>query len=195
MVLFSGVVVVFKTALTTFAFLVFLYALGFLVFWQTLPEEKEEMATAQPNQGLVVFTGGSKRIDYAFEHLKNGYDNPLLITGVSTLVSKEALLSKIPERYHHLVTIDYTAKTTRENVVATQRWMESHHIHNIILITSHYHMPRSLASLSQAGFGKVKSEGGFGHDVFVYPVIPESLPFVFLLREYTKYILAMFSII
>lgn len=186
MVLFKGAGKVFDRLHAFLALVTILYFIGFAFFWASFPEVKPSYAVSKEKQGLVVFTGGSKRINYAFDHLRNGYAQPVLITGVFEKVSKRSLLNPLEEPFKHLVTVDYTAQTTRDNIVATSQWLSALNLKDIVLITSHYHVPRSLLLLNQAGFkGQVQ----------VYPVVPEKLPLSFLFREYTKYLLAMVHVI
>lgn len=161
-----------------------LYGLGFAYFYSLLP--KEGTAASGNVDVLVVFTGGSKRIDYAKGLVKDGYEGSVLITGVDERVTKEALLHDVPTNLHNHFTIDYTAKTTLDNVGVVQLWLANTSSKSIGLVTSYYHMPRSLMLLNRVeGFANVTP----------FPVFPEEVPLSFMLREYHKFVLTQFGVL
>ena len=159
---------------------------GFLAFWLNLPAENSTRIENAEGRGIVVFTGGSKRIQEAFHQLQEGFEGPVLITGVDEVVSEDMLLHDVPKNVHSQITLDYTAMTTRDNVAATKRWADMENLNDLVVITSSYHMPRSLLVLKQ---------GGWRGTIYAAAVEPDYLPFTFLLREYVKFLLAFVHII
>jgi uncharacterized SAM-binding protein YcdF (DUF218 family) len=163
----------------------FFYMAGLVLFVISLPHKGVPL-TVDGTDGLAIFTGGSKRIEVAVDMLANGYEKPVLISGVNPQVSKEALVGHLPLASQALVTVDYDSLSTRENVVATKNWAQKHHMNSVSLITSFYHVPRSLLYWGREAQSM---------QVNPYPVFPEEMPLLFMLREYHKYILTSFYII
>lgn len=84
-------------------------------------------------QGIAVFTGDHLRIQTAIALLSAQVPQPLL--HLSGLYRTEAAT-------HHR-SADRALNTT-ENVLFTGQWLRKHGLRSIRLVTSDYHMPRSL---------------------------------------------------
>ncbi|MCY6383635.1 YdcF family protein [Hoeflea prorocentri] len=100
--------------------------------------------------GIVVLTGGSRRIDRAIELLDNGTAAHLLISGVnpSTTGSQIQRLTKAePALFECCVDIGHDAIDTIGNANEAALWVRKHGYRNVIVVTSNYHMPRSLLEL------------------------------------------------
>ena len=96
---------------------------------------------------IVVLTGGRKRIKTGFELLAEKKAPKLLISGVSTHQSKDRLMRQARAKRgikKQQVFIDYKAGTTVENALFSSKWIQKHGIKSIVLVTSTYHMRRSL---------------------------------------------------
>ena len=86
----------------------------------------------------------------------------------------------------------YPANARAGNAAEARDWAKAKGYTSLIIVTSNYHMPRSMAELTEA-MPKVK--------LTPYPVVNPELhladwwnnasTFVFLLREYGKYLLAV----
>ena len=141
--------------------------LGFLMF---------ASATTRPADGampraaaIVVLTGGAQRIGVAGRLLQNRQAGRLLISGVNRIVSRNELrrlLGIDTALFACCVDIDYAAQNTRGNAIETRKWVQKHEFDSLIVVTSSYHMPRSLTEL--------------GHllpavDLVAYPVVPNRL--------------------
>ena len=100
--------------------------------------------SAEHSDGIVVLTGGGDRIDTAFDLLKNGYADYLLISGVNPSVKLKDLTRDLSPNLQSHITLDYRAQDTRGNARETAHWVHGKRIKNILLITSFYHMPRSV---------------------------------------------------
>jgi uncharacterized SAM-binding protein YcdF (DUF218 family) len=165
---------------------------GFLWFTRAVPSE--EVPIRRSADGIVVLTGGAARIPDAMELLATRHGKRLLITGVNRNTSVRELAQETP-RYHRYfaccVDLDYSAVNTTGNAAETRRWAKSRGFNSLIVVTSSYHMPRSMAEL--------------GHqlpdvELIPFPVVTEkmraepwweSLPTTkLLLSEYVKYIVA-----
>src|SRR5690606_27445497 len=102
--------------------------------------------------GIVVLTGGASRIPDAIELLAAGHGRRLLITGVHRTTSSRELARLVP-RYEQLlkccVDLDHSAINTVGNAAETRRWVKDQRFTSVIVVTSSYHMPRSMAELGR----------------------------------------------
>jgi uncharacterized SAM-binding protein YcdF (DUF218 family) len=126
-------------------------AVGFVAFARTVIESA---APADPRaEGIVVLTGGTARIDGALALLAQGRAGRLLISGVNPAVTRETLAEMVSEevRPQLLCCVDFDhARDTIENATETERWVEEQGFRSLIVVTSDYHMPRSMAELAGA---------------------------------------------
>ncbi|MCQ8783838.1 YdcF family protein [Mangrovibrevibacter kandeliae] len=148
----------------------------------------------QRADGIVVLTGGAQRLDQAIDLLKDGRARRLLISGVNPATSAHTL-SKLTETDQALfdccVDIDYAALNTVGNAEMTARWAQARGFGSLILVTSDYHMPRSLLEFDRLPASPV---------ITPYPVVRDdlwatrSMPslagFRVLLTEYAKLLAA-----
>ena len=97
---------------------------------------------------IVVLTGGKMRIERGLNLLENGYGNKLFISGVfqrSEIETKYSLDKKFVSQLNCCIFFGEKAKNTIENAYEVERWLStSNYIRKIILVTSYYHIPRSL---------------------------------------------------
>jgi uncharacterized SAM-binding protein YcdF (DUF218 family) len=102
---------------------------------------------------IVVMTGDSARIDGGLRLLAEGRAGRLLISGVHPSVDQRTLARVMaPERQALLgccIDLDHDARDTVGNAYFTGRWAEQRGYHSLIVVTSDYHMPRTLAELSR----------------------------------------------
>ncbi len=121
-----------------------IYAAGFIIFMLAIYFFPLNYGV-QHAQGVVVFTGDANRINAGFDAQRHGFKGPILISGVHPKVSLKTLLNlyqDVPDKQH--IEIDYIARTTKENVLMTLGWAERKALKNIAIMTSDYHMPRTL---------------------------------------------------
>ncbi|AYO86091.1 YdcF family protein [Methylobacterium brachiatum] len=131
------------TALALFA--------GFLVFVSTLA--RHERSPADRADGIVALTGGAQRIGDAIDLLAGGYGRRLLITGVNERTSRDEIARLNPTQRALIdccVDLDYRARNTIGNAIETRRWMRTHRFNTVAVVTSNYHMPRTLIELDHA---------------------------------------------
>jgi uncharacterized SAM-binding protein YcdF (DUF218 family) len=125
--------------------------IGFFVFVYSL--ERVESRPEARTDGIVALTGGSERIGDAIDLLAQGFANRLLISGVNERTSRASIARLNPGQQRLLeccVDLDYRARNTIGNAIETRRWMETHRFRSLIVVTSNYHMPRTLVELDHA---------------------------------------------
>ena len=168
------------------------FAAGFVAF-------AVNVATTRPPedpkaQGIVVLTGGTARIDGALHLLAEGRASRLLISGVNPSVGTKALAGTLDANLNAMlaccVDLGHEAHDTIGNAAETRDWVTDLGYSSLIVVTSDYHMPRSLAELANALPGV---------NLVPYPVSNPELhladwwsdpeAFGLLAREYVKYLL------
>ena len=131
--------------------LVLLYALGFVLFSFTLGMPAD--ASAPRTDAAVVLTGGPGRIEHAVGVLKSGKAGRLLVDGVDPSVTKQDLARRIPGSASWLaccVDLGSESVDTRSNAEEAARWLSRHRYRSLRLITSDWHMRRSLYEFHRA---------------------------------------------
>ncbi|GJD29202.1 hypothetical protein PMNALOAF_0434 [Methylobacterium adhaesivum] len=139
---------------------------GFLAFVACV--ERDERPLDGRADGIVALTGGAQRIGDAIDLLANGYGRRLLITGVNERTSRDEIARLNPSQRHWItccVDLDYRARNTIGNAIETRRWMRLHRFSTVAVVTSNYHMPRTLVELDHALPGIER--------VVPYPVVAE----------------------
>lgn len=120
-----------------------LWLAGLILFTHLIPSTPQDITT--PTDGIVIFTGGKTRLDVALTLFEQRKGNYLLISGVNPHSTLPDRIAKLPLRSH--ITLGYTALDTLGNAEETASWAQKHSIKTLRLITSNYHMPRSLFEL------------------------------------------------
>jgi len=120
-----------------------LWGAGFLYFTRLIPRVSPRVV--MPTEGIVVFTGGRSRLQEALSLFEKYQGKYLLISGVNPDSTFPDMIASLPRR--HQITLGYVALNTPGNADETAQWVRQHHIKTLRLITSNYHMPRSLFEL------------------------------------------------
>ncbi len=103
--------------------------------------------------GIVVLTGGAERIAGAIELMTAGKARRLLISGVHPDTSAARLgrvVEAEPDMMACCVDLDSRAANTIGNALETAKWARRNRFLSLIVVTSAYHMPRSMLELSHA---------------------------------------------
>ena len=126
------------------------FAAGFVWFLRHVPAD--EVAIERNADGIVVVTGGASRVADAMELLAAGRGKRLLISGVHRSTNLPEIARLVP-RFERLVAccvdLDHSAVNTVGNAVETRRWARELGFRSLIVVTSSYHMPRTLAELAR----------------------------------------------
>lgn len=127
-------------------------ALGFALFLRELKASSGQRGAARAD-GIVALTGGAQRINDAVELLASGQGRRLLISGVNLRVGREDIARINPDSERWIdccIDLGYRARNTIGNAIETRRWVRTNHFTSLLVVTSNYHMPRSLLELGHA---------------------------------------------
>jgi uncharacterized SAM-binding protein YcdF (DUF218 family) len=167
-------------------------AASFTAFTRAIPV-LEPRAVARAD-GIVVLTGGSQRLADALTLLAEGRGKRLLISGVHQRTGRD----EIARNASHLramlaccVDLGKSARNTIGNAIEARRWARENGFSSLLVVTSNYHMPRTLGE-----FAHVLS----GVSVQGYPVVSDSVDitqmwtdagaFRLVVGEYAKFVVS-----
>lgn len=154
-----------------------LWMLGFMVFAIFLPQP----AGPETTDGIVVLTGGPKRIDRGLEILEKRKAKRMLISGVDLDVKPGELAAEYdrPMRlFNCCIDLGFRAVDTRSNAMETARWVARNKITSLRVVTHDWHMRRGLLELKIALPDTVE---------IIADAVPTRPSFYILFREYNKY--------
>ena len=140
-----------KAAVVAVGGAVWLFVLGFVLFAarvNRLPDQADSRA-----DGIVVLTGGPTRIAEGSRLLEAHRGERLLITGINGQTGRDSVkkLTGLEQpAFDCCVDLDYAAQDTIGNAAAARKWVELHHYTRLLVVTSRYHMPRSMVELGRA---------------------------------------------
>jgi uncharacterized SAM-binding protein YcdF (DUF218 family) len=128
-----------------------LFVAGLVFFASSM--HRYEKAEVRPADGIVVLTGGEQRVREAIKLLADGHARRLLISGVNRQTTRDDLrrltgLANV--LFDCCVDIGYAALDTIGNAEETRNWAKTWQFNKLLVVTSTYHMPRSLAEFSRA---------------------------------------------
>ncbi|MEO1720300.1 MAG: YdcF family protein [Pseudomonadota bacterium] len=143
-------------------------------------------------EAIVVLTGAANRIREASNLLKANRGRRLLISGVNEMTPPRdvRLLTGLDRPlFSCCVDIGYRARDTIGNAAETRAWVDKNGFRSLVVVTSRFHMPRSLAELGRA----------LPHTSLmpfpIAPAAPSVLPWwqdrdraIVLLSEYVKFV-------
>jgi uncharacterized SAM-binding protein YcdF (DUF218 family) len=170
-----------------------LLAGGFVAFAEKIVRSRPP---ADPRaDAIVVLTGAAQRIDGALALIAEKRARRLLISGVNRDVTQRDLARIVSRNLRDdlacCVDLGKEALDTVGNAAETRHWAEERGFSSLIVVTSDYHMPRSMTELA----GAMPDI-----ELIPYPVQSPHLTFAgwwhdpgtfgLLAREYGKFILA-----
>jgi uncharacterized SAM-binding protein YcdF (DUF218 family) len=130
-----------------------LWLIGLLVFANHVKGLTPAVEPARAD-AVVALTGASDaRIVQAVRLLEEGKAKRLLVSGVNRQVTRkdiQALTDADDATYQCCVDLGFEAETTLGNAQETAAWAKAKRFDSLIVVTSDYHMPRSLLELKGA---------------------------------------------
>ena len=182
-----------KWLLRIFLILLLSWSLGFLAFVCSLPHSPASLS--EKTDAIVVLTGGAYRVDEGLSLLKEGHAGKLFISGVY----KHTRLQDIQKNYSSrllecCVVLGYEARSTKENVVEVKKWLLANDFHSIRLVTSGYHMPRSIVEFKHVIPNvKILSHPVSGQESWLKALWEKPRTLFLLLSEFNKFCLVYFQ--
>ncbi len=142
----------------------FLWCAGFCVFLFYIPSKQPDLKDKKYD-AIVVLTGGFSRTKTAFELLEKEYASILFISGVHKNVEIRDFLKYMKNELtsSQSTTLGYSAFNTNSNVLEVKSFLNEKRINSFILITSDFHIPRSLLLMKRHN---IKSE------ITPFPILP-----------------------
>lgn len=141
-----------KTLLSFFSYVLIialpLWLIGFVFF--ILYVFSFQISETHSAEAIVAWTGGEYRIQTAVKLLEEKQADSLLISGVNKKARPASFLGEISPEKRAKITLGYQATTTKENALETADWIYKNQFKSVILVTSFYHMPRSLLEFKHA---------------------------------------------
>ncbi len=169
-------------------------ATGFFLYLSEI-DRLANGAVSGPVDGIVVLTGGKARIETAIELLKDGKAKRLLISGAhpgsSSADIRRAVKGSRP-LFDCCIDIDNAALDTVGNAEQSSRWAKLNGFRSIIVVTSDYHMPRSLIEFRRKMPGAViiPFEASAGNSA-IERLWADMSTMGVLMPEYAKYLAAV----
>lgn len=131
----------------TAAFLVLLWAFGFIWFAGVLPTAAGDTKT----DAVVVPTGGPGRINRGLEVLEDDLAPAMLVSGVDPEVKPREFAQQfgVPSRLMRCcITLGQGAVDTRSNASEIAQWVDDRKVRSIRLVTTDWHMRRAASELA-----------------------------------------------
>ncbi len=169
------------------------WSAGLLWFAETMPHRAEAPTTR--TDAIVVLTGGSLRLSTGLRLLAEKSADKLFVSGVYRGVDVAELLRvsrQAPDEVACCIGLGYSADDTAGNAAETADWMAAEGFRSLRLVTSNYHMRRSLLE-----FRRVMPDVA----LIPHPVFPDKVKheqwwrwpgtLSLIALEYNKYLLAL----
>ncbi|MCE1235627.1 MAG: YdcF family protein [Hyphomicrobiales bacterium] len=128
-----------------------LFVFGFVVF-AFLVASTEEPADPRAD-AIVALTGGRDRVAEAIDLLSAGRGRRLLISGVhpqTRAIDIQKMTESDRAVFACCIDLGRMAQSTAGNAEEAAEWVKQHGFTSLIVVTSAYHMPRSLVELDRA---------------------------------------------
>ena len=160
---------------------------GFCLFNRKINSYVPDYTTK--TDAIVALTGGKNRIAESIKILNDGLSDKLFISGVSekNTIKDIEQATKISAIDESKITLGKKAHNTIENASEAFEWIQNNNIEYIRLVTSYYHIPRSLQEFKLYGLRK---------KILPHPVYSQNVPrewwknwgtFKLIASEYNKY--------
>jgi uncharacterized SAM-binding protein YcdF (DUF218 family) len=136
---------VFKVLCIFLGMIFALWLYGFVWYAQKIPGEVKDETTI--TDAIVVLTGGKNRLQAGIDLLREGKAQKMFISGVHENVTFKELeegFKNCPQNLKDKIMLGYDAQDTHENALETADWIQKEKMQSLRLVTSGYHMRRSL---------------------------------------------------
>lgn len=162
-----------------------IWGLGFLVFKAAVNQSTDlDTVISADNAGIAALTGGKGRLEAGVALLKKGVGKRLLISGVHTSVTTDDISRRLQVDQVTLdccIDVDHVSSDTIENAKTSLKWVEANNFSTLYLVTSSYHMPRSLRL--------VKSQA---ENLIIVPIyVKDEQTLSAIITEYNKYVFTL----
>ncbi|WP_319532503.1 YdcF family protein [uncultured Cohaesibacter sp.] len=138
--------------LVMFAAVVVVILVGGLVYFTSYVLMASEK-TPDAADAIVVVTGGAGRLERAVSLLNQGLGKKLLISGVHPGYTNKILQKRYKltaSQINCCVELDSQALNTVANATQTALWAHNNDYQSLIIVTSAYHMPRTMLEMYRA---------------------------------------------
>ena len=171
----------------------------FSYYISQIPNQITDRNNFDKIDAIIVLTGDKNRISEGINILKNGYGSRLLISGVNKKISNAKIKNlygndlKSKRLFDCCIDIDRISTNTFENSRETYLWSRELGFKNLLIITSHYHVPRVKLEFSRF----------FNYDDLLYSSVDtinniSDISFELIRKvilEYTKYLRTSLSLL
>lgn len=126
-----------------------IWAGGFALFsWQALSAKPQSPDTKV--DAILVLTGGKGRVYEGLKLFAEKKSEQLFITGVHEGTKKKEILAQWDGKYalpSCCITIGRKARSTEQNALEVQEWLQGKPYKTFLLVTGNYHMPRAAMEI------------------------------------------------
>lgn len=168
-------------------------ATGFFLFLSEVDRLAKVPAVGKVD-AIVVLTGGRARIETAVALLRDGKARRLLISGAHPESSRADIRRAVKasrQLFDCCVDIDNAALDTVGNAEQASDWSRKNGFASLIVVTSDYHMPRSMMELQRKLPGAMivphQAQGG---NSALGSLLDDPQSLAVLVPEYLKYVAA-----
>ena len=135
-----------KLALYISSIIILFLIYGFVMFLKNIYHNQASFN--YQTDGIAVLTGGKGRINLGLELFNKNKNLRLIISGVDKKVSDKSIIPN-DLKNKASITIDKVSESTYENAKIINKWTSKYKLQNVTIITSYYHMPRSMLILKK----------------------------------------------
>jgi len=116
-------------------------------FYTFIHKQTNKINTYRGIDAIIVFTGGENRVQSGIDLISNNVGKRLFISGVNPDTNifdiSEQILSD-EDLLNCCIDLGKKANNTIENAIESIDWIKNNNYKNVIIVTSNYHMKRSL---------------------------------------------------
>lgn len=170
---------------------------GFLIFASNALQSSSSLPSKA--DAIVVVTGGKGRLEAAGSLFAKDLGDKLLISGVHPKFKLDNLPTNLKisdEKRNCCIELDRRALNTVANATQTAQWAQKHDYDNLIIVTSAYHMSRTMLEMQRASpditFQSYSVPNVNGKTFWQRISKPDTLKL--LVKEYGKLLLAFFQL-